>query len=460
MIHTDCIPKPHEELHNWPCGVVLEVIGGIDSGKRFVLELSTDGLTTDRLVGGRSATCDIVFNDTSVSEVHFALTFSSGVVRLSDLGSRNGTWSGHGRLDPGSSVQLLAGAEFRACNTTMRLVSIEERKVPVSQVTTFKGLRGTSESMRALFGKLGLIAPTSLSVILMGETGVGKGAVARAIHEASTRSGPYHKEDCGAFNRELIESTLFGHIKGAFTGANEARSGAFEVADGGTLFLDEIGELPLDLQTRLLTAIDEKTVTRLGESKPRLVDVRIIAATNRDLRVEVERGRFRADLYQRLRESELTIPPLRFRRDDIVPLAEHFVAELTAESGLPRFLSDAAKEELARILWPGNVRELRVAMKRAVVFSNKTIITELDLHLIDGDTTTRAAPDEASVEVDTAVPLKDNLAKTTIAYCTALMGCVDQDLDIAAQRAGYKLPGFKDLLRRHDLSNLLAPREK
>jgi two-component system response regulator GlrR len=220
-----------------------------------------------------------------------------------------------------------------------------------------------------VFALLEKVAPTEATVLLEGETGTGKELFAEAIRQGSPRArGPFVIIDCGTIPANLIESELFGHMRGSFTGATADRAGAFEAADGGTLFLDELGELPLDMQPKLLRALENRTIKRIGSTQQTKIDVRVIAATNRDLRAEVNRGNFRADLYYRLNVVRVKIPPLRERREDIALLVSHFYGQLAGEDDA----SPPAEliNELARHSWPGNVRELRSAVQRAVLLGN------------------------------------------------------------------------------------------
>ena len=226
------------------------------------------------------------------------------------------------------------------------------------------GFVGTSAAMQDLYKRIGQAARTDASVLIEGETGTGKELAARALHAFSRRSdGPFAAVNCGALSEGLLESELFGHVRGSFTGAVNDKAGRFEAAHGGTLFLDEIGELPLHAQVKLLRALDSGVIERVGSVTPIRVDVRIVAATNRDLQAEVAAGRFRADLYFRLAVLRLALPPLRGRRHDIPALAERFLAEF-ATGPAPR-LSREAEALLLEHDWPGNVRELRNAMAQA-----------------------------------------------------------------------------------------------
>ncbi len=234
---------------------------------------------------------------------------------------------------------------------------------------------GDSEAMRAVYEAIERAAPTGAAVLLTGETGTGKELAARAVHRASGRSGLFVAINCAAIPEEMLESELFGHVRGAFTGAQKDRAGKFELADGGTLFLDEITEMPLHLQAKLLRVLQENTVERLGSNQPRRIDFRLVAATNRDPARAVQDGRLREDLYYRLNVLTITLPPLRERGGDIARLARHFVAAKAAQLGRrPPRLSSAALDCLARYPWPGNVRELENVIERTLILNTADVI--------------------------------------------------------------------------------------
>ena len=241
----------------------------------------------------------------------------------------------------------------------------------VQQGAAFGDLIGQAPALQAVTRQIELVAPTNAAVLILGESGTGKEVVAREIHRHSRRAErPLIKVNCAAIPRELYESEFFGHAKGAFTGALRDRAGRFELADGGTLFLDEIGEIPLDLQAKLLRVLQEGEIERIGEERIRRIDVRIIAATNRNLRAESEAGRFRQDLFYRLSVFPMELPPLRKRVEDIPLLAEHFLVRFARQLGRPRLrLTLANVQELQRYDWPGNVRELQHALERASIVS-------------------------------------------------------------------------------------------
>ncbi|MBX9628837.1 MAG: sigma 54-interacting transcriptional regulator [Gemmataceae bacterium] len=239
----------------------------------------------------------------------------------------------------------------------------------VSRAGAFGELVGQGPALGAVARQIDLVAPTDSAVLVLGESGTGKELVAREVHRRSKRAGrPLVKVNCAAVPRELYESEFFGHARGAFTGALRDRAGRFELADGGTLFLDEVGEIPLELQAKLLRVLQEGELERVGEEKTRKVDVRVVAATNRDLRSEAEAGRFRQDLYYRLSVFPVELPPLRKRPEDIPLLAEHFLALSARKLGRPApKLTLAAVRQLQQYTWPGNVRELQHVIERAVI---------------------------------------------------------------------------------------------
>lgn len=307
---------------------------------------------------GSGADCDIVIPDNTVSHQHVILRIEGDAIRVLDVKSRNGTLVDNVRVKdayarPDSIITVGASA--------MRLRMIREIvELPLSNRDHFGGLVGKSVAMRRVYALLERIAGTSTTVLIEGETGTGKEVVAAAIHEASARAaGPFIVFDCSAVPRELMESELFGHVSGAFTGAVSSRRGRFREADGGTLFLDEIGELPLELQPKLLRALEARTIRPLGSEKDLQVDVRIVAATNRNLAIEVDKDRFRDDLYYRLAVVPVRLPPLRERIDDVPLLVRHFEKDWRARPNPPAPLPASVVERMKAHSWPGNVRELR-----------------------------------------------------------------------------------------------------
>ena len=237
--------------------------------------------------------------------------------------------------------------------------------------------------MREIFGTITRVAPTRATVLLCGESGVGKDMIARAIHHHSPRADrPFVKINCTALPENLMESELFGYEKGAFTGANTSKPGKFEQADTGTVFLDEIGDVPASVQVKLLRILQEREFERLGSNKVKHIDVRVLAATNVDLRAALEQGTFREDLYYRLNVLPINIPPLRERKEDIPYLAGHFVKKLGKDLGSPvQSISDAAMQRLLEYHWPGNVRELENVLERSMVLANGSVLEAADVKL-------------------------------------------------------------------------------
>jgi transcriptional regulator with PAS, ATPase and Fis domain len=324
---------------------------------------ATASVTTGTARVGAAPGNDLTLADPTVSRVHCELVTRGDAIAVRDLGSTNGTFVEGVRLREGD---VPPGAILRVGSSAFRVdVGQEPAFVELSTQGSFGELVGASLEMRRLYAVLERIAPTDATVLVEGETGTGKDVLARSLHAASPRaSGPFVAVDCGAIPENLVESELFGHVRGAFTGAISDRKGVFEEAHGGTLFLDEIGEMPVALQPKLLRAIESRTVRRVGSPTSRPVDVRIIAATNRALARCVNDGTFREDLYYRLAVVALALPPLRTRREDIPVLARHF-HQLLAGDGAPPLSPEFAARLVARS-WPGNVRELRNFIERSV----------------------------------------------------------------------------------------------
>jgi len=339
----------------------LQVLSGPDKGAQVEVE------STWIRVGAQTG-CDLVLTDRLVSGHHFEILLDEAGYRLRDLDSTNGTFvAGHRVRD----VYLNPGTVIYVGESRLRFDPLDESvSVDLSTRDRFGEMVGSSVVMRALFAKLERIAPTDASVLITGETGTGKELVAEAVHHHSLRaSGPFVVVDCGSIPDNLIASELFGHERGAFTGAVSTYAGAFERAHGGTIFLDEIGELPLELQPNLLGVLERRQVRRLGSSKPVPVDIRVVAATNRDLASEMNRGSFRSDLFYRLAVVQVRVPALRERPEDIPVLAQHFAELLGAASGVSSHLSRETLESLRHHPFPGNVRELRNVIERSLVLA-------------------------------------------------------------------------------------------
>ncbi len=336
-----------------PCGR-LTAVDGPSAGHTIAVEAAP-------VVVGAGDDVDFTLADPAVSARHLEIAATPLGFRLRDLGSTNGTFVDGRRT---GEVWLGEATEIRAGETRLSF-TLEEgaRELPLSRAMNFGDLLGHSPPMRAAFAILEGAARSDATVLVLGDSGTGKELAARAIHERSPRrDGPFVILDCGAASPTLLEAQLFGHARGAFTGATEAREGLFEAAHGGTLVLDEIGELPLELQPKLLRALEARTVCRLGEPRPRHIDVRYIACTHRLLEAEVRAGRFRQDLYFRLSVVTVRLPPLRERKEEIPRLVSHFLGKLAP--GAPIDLPRSMLELLASHTWPGNVRELRNVVER------------------------------------------------------------------------------------------------
>lgn len=387
---------------------------------------TTHRLARGSCVVGAGKAADFVVDDPEVSRRHLELTLVPEGVLVVDLGSRNGTYYLGQRVE---RMTLALGSRLRIGSTELRLeIDPKAMRDAEGEVTTYRGLRGVSPPMRKLFSQLVRLEGSLVNVLVEGESGVGKELIAHALHQGSQRAAAEMVAvNCGALPRELVASELFGHRKGAFTGAAERREGAFLRADGGTLFLDEIGELPLDVQPMLLRALESGEVQALGADAPRRVEVRVVAATNRDLEQEVEAGRFREDLYFRLAVVRLRVPPLRERPDDIPALAAVF-----AESEGVGTLPPEVLAELSSRPWPGNVRELRNAISALAALGD----LPAKRRVAGGDDLDRAM----SKAIDPSRPYaeqKDELAsRFTKLYLEAVMRKAGGNQTEAARLAG------------------------
>jgi len=342
-------------------GFRVEVVAGPDAGRGVA---ARDGTLTVGTAEGVA----LRLSDPAVSRYHLELEATAEGVVLRDLGSTNGTSLGGALV---REARLVSSTDLGLGHTHLRVVIDGSRgQVPISKQRSFGALVGASEPMRRVYATLERAAPTTVPVLVLGQSGTGKELAARALHSASTRaSRPLEVVDCGGLPPTLVESELFGHERGAFTGATHDKEGAFERADGGTLFLDELGELPLEVQPKLLRALGEGEVRRVGGQRTRKVDVRVVAATNRDLRREVNAGRFRADLYYRLAVITVQMPPLRERLDDLPLIVPAMVERIVRERRVrgPVVVDAALLARLQSHDWPGNVRELRNYLEQYVV---------------------------------------------------------------------------------------------
>jgi two-component system response regulator GlrR len=348
--------------------LVVQVVAGPSRGQLFVRAAGRDAAVW-RV--GRSPDVELAIPDPSLEMLHCSIHHEQGRLRIIDLGGSGVAVDGIRVRDAapldGSLVAL--GATVFRMSLRSGFGRADTDEVELSAAARFGSLVGKSVAMRRAFWLLERASESDATVLLLGETGTGKEGAARGLHEQGARRGrPFVTVDCSAIPEPLLESELFGHERGAFSGALSQRAGAFEEADGGTVFLDEVGELPLSLQPKLLRVLEARTIRRVGSNRHRTVDVRIIAATNRDPRAMVDAQAFRADLYHRLSVLMIALPPLRARLGDHEPLARHLLAELGADAAThPRLHAPGFFASLEGYSWPGNVRELRNHLERCVL---------------------------------------------------------------------------------------------
>lgn len=416
----------------------LVVVEGEGRGAELIVE-------KERVVLGRSTVCDLSLKDGSVSGIHCEVVASPEGFLLRDLGSTNGIFMLGHRI---SELYLRPGSEFQVGNNLIRFEPLDNMvKIPLSRKDRFGSVLGRSIPMREIFAVLERVSTSDLPVLLRGETGTGKELLAAGIHAYSFRKNhPYVVLDCGAVPADTIESTLFGHEKGAFTGAVDTRRGVFEEASGGTLFIDEVGELAVGLQPKLLRALEQQEIQRVGGVKPVKVDVRIVAATHRDLLAQVNRGQFREDLFYRLSVVEVRVPPLRDRPEDVPLLVDQFLKE---EERKGMTLSKDAMLSLQSHSWPGNVRELRNVMERACRLAEGDVINADDLHL------DQRIDDRLPLAVGGGLPYKEAkarlLAQFERQYLAQLMKEHGGNLSAASREAGLARNHLRNLCRKYDI---------
>jgi len=357
---TELIGDHQDEMKIKVKRAQLKVIKGPDKGL-------TQTIPLHGLIVGKGPSASFVLTDPAVSSEHFRLTPTDQGFHIQDLRSSNGTW-----LQKNCLVDAYIGnkTKIEIGYSTLRLELIGgHEEYPLSRNSGFGEMIGQSVAMRQVFAMLERAAMSDSTLLVEGESGTGKELAAENVHAFSERKDqPLVIVDCGSIQPNLVESHLFGHLKGSFTGATSNHIGAFEAAQGGTVFLDEIGELDTSLQPKLLRVLEKRQVQRLGETSYRPVDVRVIAATNRDLESEVETGQFRQDLFYRLSVLRVHLPPLRDRADDISNLANAIIQQLSPDSDPHEILSDEVVGLLRGHNWPGNVRELRNVIERLLVF--------------------------------------------------------------------------------------------
>ncbi len=422
----------------------LTVSSGPDEGRTVVSD-------KERLrVGSHPQNELVLVEDRTASRHHFEIQYTERGHLLVDLNSTNGTFLDGRRVE---RAYLSSGSQIRAGSSVITFAPIDEEvTIEPDREGELCGMVGGSVKMRQIFGLIRKIAPMDVSVIIQGETGTGKELVARAIHELSMRSrGPLVVLDCGAIPPNLIESELFGHEKGAFTGAVNSRPGAFERANGGTIFLDELGELRMDLQPKLLRVLENREVRRVGGNDVIEVDCRVIAATNRDLVKEIAAGNFREDLYFRLSVIQIMLPALRQRRDDIPNILKRALAEpsIVERHGRKRF-SPEALALLMAYPWPGNVRELMNVLSHVLTFSEGEEV--LPAHLpprVRGQDRQGPLPFNEHLSFkDAKEQLLENFERE---YITSVLARCEGNLSRAARESGLHRKSIERLVKKYQL---------
>jgi transcriptional regulator with GAF, ATPase, and Fis domain len=430
----------------------IVVVEGADLGRELVID-------RERVTIGRSVICDLVLADQAVSGTHCEIVVSERGFLLRDLESTNGTRVGDLRV---REIWLRSGTELEVGQSVLRFESATGHvEIEVSRRERFYDLVGKSVRMREVFAVLEKVAASDLTVLIRGETGTGKELVARALHRASTRAkGPLVVQDCSAIPSNLIESTLFGHERGSFTGATERHRGSFEQADGGTIFLDEIGELDLSLQPKLLRVLENREIKRVGGDRTIPVNVRVVAATNRDLRQMVNEGTFREDLYYRLSVVQVELPPLRERPEDVPLLVREFLEEFAKrrfpEGGPNYSVADDAMARMQAYHWPGNIRELKNTVERAASLADGLELTVRDLLPHSQKTPPEPLPGGTAERfVDEGLPFKE--AKQRVldtfeaAYLKVLLDKYGGNITRSAQAAGLTRYHLRELAKRYGI---------
>ncbi len=425
-----------------------------EGGKASTRKVTFEG---DLLRVGSHPSNELVLDDRTVSRFHCRLTRGSRGWTIVDNGSLNGTKIGgvwvrdadlmmpECRIELGDSVVIVREAGSKSLP-------------PIQSSVSFGALYGASQAMRKMYDALQRVARTDATVLVEGESGTGKELITAEIVRRSPRAGkPFIVVDCGSIAPTVVESELFGHARGSFTGADRQRIGAFEAADGGTVFLDEIGELPIEMQPKLLRVLETGEVRRMGENQLRKVDVRVVAATNRQLEREVNQSRFREDLFFRLSVVTVRVPPLRERREDIPLLVEAFLSTLEATDKRHLFTQEII-EAMQRHDWPGNVRELRNFVERRVVFDTADVELDGDHKVSPSGRPPAGAlvvPDEPTAGADIEKPFR--VAKEEIIegferrYLTALLAWAENNVSRAARKAKIDRMYLHRLLQHYGL---------
>jgi DNA-binding NtrC family response regulator len=400
--------------------------------------------TGDALRVGTAEDNHLVLTDRAVSRVHLELSPSEEGVRVVDCSSTNGTRVGSTIIER-ATVPL--ETTIRLGRTSLKLTAAGEIAVPLHRTDQLAGLRGRSVGMRRVMDQVERAARSDVSVLVTGESGSGKELVARALHDLGARaSGPFVTIDCGALAPSLVASELFGHEKGAFTGADRQHQGAFEQANGGTLFLDEIGELPTAMQAALLGALERRKLKRVGGTREVSFDVRVVSATHRDLWSEINTGRFRLDLYYRLAVVTLTVPPLRERADDIPMLVRHFLEHCGFDGDVDALIPPPRMLELCGHRWPGNVRELRNVVEATVAMGVASPTSGGPIAVSSGDDLIGSVLERPYKDARAVV-----LESFELRYLRGLLARAQGNVSRAAREAGLDRSHLTQLVQKHKL---------
>jgi DNA-binding NtrC family response regulator len=417
--------------------VVLEVNQGDGRGLRWEGAQGSIGTAEGNV---------LVLSDPTVSRYHVRVSATADGIRIADLGSTNGTFVGEVRVE---QCSVPNGTSLRLGRTLVGVGAGLPATVELHDEARWGALHGQSQAMRRLMSQVRRAAQSNVAVLFIGESGTGKELLARAAHDASARAGgPFVTLDCGAITPSLMASELFGHEKGAFTGAIQARQGAFEKADQGTLFMDEIGELPPELQTALLGALERRRFCRVGGSKEVAVDVRVVAATHRDLRKEVNAGLFRLDLYYRLAVVCLEVPPLRERAGDIPLLVEHFAREEGYAGDVSELIPEGTMTRLLSHPWPGNVRELRNYVQAALAMGEPMELESETQPALSSELSRALSPFLDQPYAGARLRLITEFERQ---YVERLLATTGGNVAQAARRAGVARSHLNELLRRHGI---------
>ena len=416
----------------------VDVVEGPDAGRSVTVECES-------LSVGTAADNALVLSDEAVSRYHLELVRLDRGVRVRDLGSTNGTLIGGVKLERGI---VQPGAMLQIGRSKLRLKGGQDAVVELHGADALGELRGRTPVMRRLMADVMKLSGSDVPVLLLGESGTGKELIARALHQHSPRADkPFVIVDCVALVPNLVASELFGHEAGAFTGGDRRRIGAFEHAHGGTLFLDEVGELPLDLQAYLLGVLERRRFRRVGGDRDLDVDVRLVSATNRDLRSEVNSGRFRLDLYYRLAATCIEVPPLRERADDIPMLVAHFIHQLGSSATVDDVVGENMRDRLRTYEWPGNVRELRNMVEVSLALGETLMLGRETAPSADSPWLSPTAAGRLGSmtyrEARTAV-----IREFERTYFTALLERTDHNVSRAAREADMNRPHLSELLHR------------